>query len=139
MNIIGKWKISEAMVFDKDLKSTWRAAADILADDTLEDYVKESVAYRYVFTDDGKALTLFPIPADMPREELDELLSSGEASLYDDNTIIVEEKEWKEEDGKLLYNTGVKGEVLGEEVSPWTEIRPTADGIELITFRLVRE
>ena len=138
MNIVGKWKISEAMVLNKDLTRTWRSASDILADDTLDDDVKQSVGFGYVFTDDGKALTIFLIPEDMPKEELDEALSSGEASLYDDSTLVLEEKAWKEEDGKLLYDTGMKGEVLGEAVSPWTEIIPTADGIEMLSFRLVR-
>ena len=138
MNIIGKWKISEAMVFNEDLTQTWRTAAEILADDKLDDYVKESIGFGYAFTDDGKALTLYPLSGDIPKEELDEMLSSGKASLYDESTIIVEEKEWKEEDGKLLYNTGMKGEVLGETVSPWVEIKPTADGIEVMSFRLVR-
>lgn len=139
MNIIGKWKIAEAKVFNKDFTQTWRTAADIMADDTLDDYVKESIGFGYVFTEDGKALTVFPIPADMPKEEIDEMIASGEMKLYDDSTMILEEKAWKEEDGDLLYNTGVKGEVLGETVSPWVEVSETADGIELMSYRLVRE
>ena len=45
----------------------------------------------------------------------------------------------KEEDGKLLYDTQAKAEVLGEKLSSWVEIKPTADGIELMAYRLVKE
>ena len=42
-------------------------------------------------------------------------------------------------DGKLLYDTQAKAEVLGEKLSSWVEIKPTADGIELMAYRLVKE
>lgn len=75
----------------------------------------------------------------MPKEELDELLASGEMKLYDDSTMILEEKAWKEEDGKLFYDTEAKAEVLGEKLSSWVSIKQTADGIELLMYRLVKE
>jgi len=139
MEIIGKWNIAEAKVMNKDFKMEWRTAADIMADDSLDDYVKQSIGYSYCFTEDGKALTLFPIPADAPKEEIDEALASGEMKLHDDSTMILEEKAWKEEDGKLFYDTEAKAEVLGEKLSSWVEIKPTADGIELMAYRLVKE
>ncbi len=53
--------------------------------------------------------------------------------------MLLEEKAWKEENGKLFFDTGEKGDVLGEEVSSWKEIKEIEDGIEVETFRLVRE
>ena len=35
---------------------------------------------------------------------------------------------WKEEDGKILYNTNITGEIFDEELSPWAEIEADADG-----------
>ncbi|MDO4842178.1 MAG: hypothetical protein Q3982_05825 [Phoenicibacter congonensis] len=95
--------------------------------------------YSFIFTEDGRALTTFALPEDMPKEELDELLASGEMKLYDDSTMILEEKAWKEEDGKLFYDTEAKAEVLGEKLSSWVSIKQTADGIELLMYRLVKE
>ena len=135
MEIIGKWNVAEAQMMNKDFKMEWRTAADIMADDSLDDYVRQLISYSYVFTEDGKALTLFAIPEDLPKEELDAALASGELKLYDEKTMILEEKAWKEEDGKLLYDT----EVLGEKLSSWVEIKQTADGIELMAYRLVKE
>ena len=43
MEIIGKWNIAEAKVMNKDFKMEWRTAADIMADDSLDDYVKQSI------------------------------------------------------------------------------------------------
>jgi len=140
MNIIGKWKITEVKVFSPEgLNLVWRTASDILSDENADDYVKQSLLYKYIFTEDGKALLLFPIPADAPKAEIDEAIASGEVKLYDDSTIILEEKAWKEEDGKFFFDSGTKGEVLGEAISPWVEIKETDDGIEVMSYRLVKE
>ncbi|MBR4628627.1 MAG: hypothetical protein IKO47_13210 [Ruminococcus sp.] len=140
MDIIGVWKVAEAQTFNKQtFKLDWRKAEDILADDSLEDYEKQPISMRFLFTEDGKIKTLSPIPEGVTKEELDEAIASGECSLYDENTIVVEEKEWKEEDGKIVWNTGVKGEVMDEEINPWAELKQTDNGIEMMTFRLVKE
>ena len=140
MNIIGKWNVAEAQVLNRStFKLDWRTAADIMADDSLEDYEKQAISYSYFFTEDGKALTLFPIPADMPKEEIDAAIASGEAKLFDEKTIVLEEKAWKEEDGKLFYDTQAKAEVLGEKLSSWVEIKQTENGIELMAYRLIKE
>ena len=61
-----------------------------------------------------------------------------EIRLFDSRSMIVEEHPWKEEDGKYYYDSGIQGEVLGEPVSPWMEIQETEDGIEWMTYRLVK-
>jgi hypothetical protein len=139
MEIIGKWNIAEAKVFNAaTMKLEWRTAADIMADEAVDDYVKQSLGYSYLFTEDGKAQVLMPIPANIPKEQIDAAIASGEVKLFDDSTMVLEEKAWKEEDGKLLFDTGAKGEVLGETVSPWVEIKESGNGIELMTYRLVK-
>ena len=78
------------------------------------------------------------VTVDTPKEELDAAAAAGELELCGD-MIILERKRWKEEDGKLLYDTGVKGEVLGEAVSPWVEVKFADDMMELPMMRLIRE
>ena len=139
MDITGKWSIAAVQVFnEKAEKLEWLTAKEIMGDDNAEDYLKESLAYHYIFTEDGRVLVCMPVPKDATKEEIDEALSSGEITLYDESTMILEKKAWKEEDGKLYFDTQIKGEVLGEEVSSWQEIKETAEGIELEAFRLVR-
>ena len=65
-------------------------------------------------------------------------IASGECELYAPGYMTVEKREWKEEDGKLFFKSEVEGDILGEELDPWTEIIPLQDGIEYGTFRLVR-
>lgn len=140
MNIVGKWNISETQVFNiKTFKLDWRTAEDIMADESAEDYVKESLAYSYIFTENGRVLVVMPIPANVPKEKIDAAVASGEFSLYGDSYMIIEEKAWKEENGRFFLDTGAKGEVLGEKASSWVDIKETADGIEFLTYRLVKE
>ena len=40
------------------------------------------------------------------------------------------------ENGKYFYDTGMMGSALGEEVSPWAEIKEEDGLIELLMFRL---
>lgn len=141
MEIIGKWKIDEALRYtasDDGVTSEWQKAAEILADDSIDEGDKKMLRAEIIFTEDGKALWTLPVPEDFPKEELDELVASGEFSLTEDGRLIIEEKPWKEEDGRLLYDTGVKGEVFGEAVSSWEELKFVNGSMELMTFRLVK-
>lgn len=136
MDIIGTWKIAEMQDI---LKKDWRTAADIAADPEAPDYLKEGLQYGYRFTADGEMQVLCPIPEGVSKEEIDEALASGELELLDDNTMVLERKAWKEEDGKLLFDSGEKGEVFGEAVSPWRELIPVGDLLEMATYRLKKE
>lgn len=137
MNVVGTWKIKSAMQWDaKAMGLVEKNVEDILADPNLDDGDKKMLYAQFLFTEDGWVKTLMDIPEDMPKEELDELLASGEFEVLD-NKLVLEKKEWKEEDGKIKFNTGVKGEALGKAVDPWTEITENADGsIKLITYTL---
>ncbi len=43
-------------------------------------------------------------------------------------------------DGKVKFNTGTKGEVLGEAIDPWAEITENVDGsIKFFTYTLVKD
>ena len=137
MNVVGTWKIKASMQWDeKTMGLVEKNVEDILADPNLDGGDKKMLYAQFLFTEDGWVKTLMDIPEDMPKEELDELLASGEFEVLD-NKLVLEKKEWKEENGKIKFNSGVKGEVLGEAVDPWTEITENADGsIKFITYTL---
>ena len=89
-----------------------------------------------VFTADGMVQWCLPIPEGATQEQIDEAIASGELKMSAGGKMIVEEKPWKEENGKIFYDTGAKGEVLGEAVSPWVEV-PEEDGmIQLMVYKL---
>ena len=90
------------------------------------------------FTEDGRVLNLAPIPEELSQEDIDEAVKSGEMELYD-GYIKLSEYRWKAEDGKYYFDTHIKGEFLGEELSSWVEI-PVIDGkIEILTSRIVKD
>ena len=51
--------------------------------------------------------------------------------------LAMEKREWKEDGGKILYNTQIVGEFVGEEVSPWAEITEDENG-EITMMEMIR-
>ena len=88
MDIIGKWNITATMAFNSRTSSLeWRTAAEIMADENAEDHLKESLAYSYIFTEDGKVMVVMPIPEDTTKEEIDAAVAAGEIQLCGDSAI----------------------------------------------------
>ena len=51
--------------------------------------------------------------------------------------MLVGENHWKVENGKNMADTGLEGEVLGEQVSPWEEVKEIEGGlIQMAFYRL---
>ena len=139
MDVIGLWKIKTAKQFDAAaMELVEKNVEDILADTELSENDKRMLHSLFLFTEDGWVKTMIAIPENMDRSELDEMLSTGEVELYGDDMLVIEKKRWKQEDGKVKFDSGVKGETFGEKVDPWLEIKETADGIQFFTYGLVR-
>lgn len=137
MELIGKWKVREVMSFDLDSGMVWKtldqlAASENADEDSIDKYRKTVMA----FNGDGTVETLMPVPEDFTQEQRAQLEDEG--IKIRDGMAVVSTEQWKCEDGKNLYNTGISGEVLGEEVSSWTEINEVGDMIELALMRLER-
>ncbi len=135
-NVLGIWKIKASLCYDDDMKQSWRTVEDLLADDSVED--KDSYKSVFVFNEDGYLLSAVPTPDDMTKEEVDEMVAAGEVEKFGDRYLVVEKHRWKEEDGKIYYDSGTTGEFLGEEVSPWIEIAGTDEELEFLMYKLVR-
>ncbi|MBR6101375.1 MAG: hypothetical protein IKP95_03015 [Ruminococcus sp.] len=120
MDIIGKWKIAEANVFDKNFKQTWKTAEEIQSDPGVNPMQKAMSRGVYAFEEDGTLLSLFP--KDM---------NDGSMEAYDDEFIIGNKSKWKEEDGKLFTATEENGEL------EWNEAVPTDNGFELLRFHRI--
>ena len=138
MDLIGRWKIVEAIRFDENFKPEWASIEEILADEELEPEDKIMYSSFMDFTEDGRVLNLSPIPEDLSKEEIAELLESGEMEMLD-GYLKLTEYNWKTENGKNYLDTRIKGEFLGEEVSSWIEI-PVIDGkIEIVSIRIAKD
>ena len=136
MDLIGKWKIKQALSFDPDNGLVWKPVDQIVVsddDEQMEKLYRESIT---VFNENGTVETLLPFcKEDYTKEQLDAL--SQEVCIRD-GMIIIGTKEWKNEDGKNLYNTETEGEILGETISPWVEVKEIDGMIELEAIRLER-
>ena len=138
MNVIGKWKIAAALTLNDQFEQVWKTVSEMAADPEVDPFDLQMFDSLIIFGEDGVIKTAIKIPEDLPQEEIDAAIASGECELYAPGLMVVEKREWKEEDGKIKFKSGVEGEILGEEVDPWVEIIPLENGIEYGTFRLTR-
>ena len=137
MDIKGLWKVDKLIGFDDDFNQIWKDAQAILADPSADDDEKNMAKSVVEIGDDGIIKMMMPLPEGISQEEIDEAVAAGEIEVSGD-MMIAEKHAWKEEDGKFFFDSGIEGEALGEEVSPWEEIKVSDDGIKLFTFKLKR-
>ena len=137
MNVVGIWKVKEVFSLNED-EGKWLSFQECMDNEEMDDETKSFLSARFVFEPDGLFKVVMAIPEGVPQEKIDQAVAAGEIRLFDSRSMIVEEHPWKEEDGKYYYDSGIQGEVLGEPVSSWMEIQETEDGIEWMTYRLVK-
>ncbi len=133
MNPVGKWKVKEVISFNENFEMVWKTIDELAASASEDDDNSVSVYQNSitVFNDNGTVETIMPIPEGATAEELEDV-------EIRDGMAVIDTKQWKNEDGKNLYNSEIQGEFLGEEVSPWIEIKEVGDMIELESIRLAR-
>jgi hypothetical protein len=137
INLIGKWNIVEIIQFnEKEGCMDWVKAEDYLAQDDLDREMAAMLKYQVLFEENGNFGFLMPIPEDLSQKEIDEALASGEFELKD-GMILVDKHHWKVENGKNMADIGHEGEVMGEKVGPWEELKEVdAETIEMMIYRL---
>ena len=110
MNIIGKWEVSAIMSFvDGEIKFVNRAKAE-----DIEDFDTKMFDVVTEFLPDGVVRDMMKIPEGMSQEEIDKLISGEDMERVDDYLVIATHQ-WKEDDGRFLYNTKIEGEIFCEE------------------------
>ena len=88
--------------------------------------------YRTEFAEDGVLNTLMFVPEEMRGEA-----AKHGAVVREDGYAAVESTVWKEENGKIYYDTKIEGEVLGEKVDSFAEIPVTEDGCLLYSYGMI--
>ncbi|MBR4881159.1 MAG: hypothetical protein IKU19_04455 [Clostridia bacterium] len=125
MDIVGKWQVAKVAMLGEDFEMKMVSAEEILAmpdnDETAQ--YKEMVSAINEFTADNRVLTYVPIP----EYQIEEARAEG-LVITEDGYGIVDETDWKEENGKILYNTREEGEIMGEKVDPYVVLEIDAEG-----------
>jgi hypothetical protein len=137
MNLIGKWRVAEALQFNPEkFEMEWTKTEDILAQDDRE--MAMMVKTEFTFWEDGTIELLSPIPEDVSQKEVDDAVAAGVIKLKD-GMMFEGQYQWKTEGGKNYSDMGLEGEVMGEKVGPWEEIKEVGDGkIQVMLYRLER-
>lgn len=121
MDICGIWKVKEVRVPTPDGEKVF--TPDNPPEDERFEGSAELMQYRTEFAEDGMLNTLMFVP-----EEMREEAAKHGAVVREDGYAAIESTTWKEENGKLYYDTKIEGEVLGEKVDSFAEIPVTEDG-----------
>lgn len=136
-NLTGKWVVAETMQFnDETCKVEWVSAEKILSKDDLDKDMIMLLKTIVVFQEDGAIDFLCPLPEGVSQAEIDAAIAAGKLKLKD-GMMVMDQKHWKEENGKIMADTGAEGEVFGEKVGPWEELKVVDGGmIEMMMYRL---
>ena len=130
MDICGIWKVKEVRVPTPDGEKVF--TPDNPPTDERFEGSAELMRYRTEFAEDGVLNTLMFVPEEM----------RGEAAKHgvvvrEDGYAVVESTVWKEENGKIYYDTKIEGEVFGERVDSFAEIPVTEDGCLLYSYGMI--
>lgn len=121
MDVRGVWKVKEVHVPTPDGEKVF--TPDNPPEDERFEGAVEMMQYRTEFAEDGTLNTLMFVPEDKRGEA-----AKHGAVVREDGYAAVESTVWKEENGKIYYDTEIEGEVLGEKVDSFAEIPVTEDG-----------
>ena len=130
MDIRGIWKVKEIRVPTPDGVKVF--TPDNPPQEERFEGSAELMGYRTEFAEDGVLNTLMFVPEEMRQEA-----AKQGVEVREDGYAAVESTVWKEENGKIYYDTKIEGEVLGEKVDPFAEIPITEDGCLLYSYGMI--
>ena len=136
INLTGKWNIVESIQFnDEKGCMEWAKAEDILAKEDVDREIAMLIKSIVLFEEDGNLVFLTPLPEGVSQAEVDAAVAAGKIKLRD-GMMLTQQNHWKVENGKNMADTGAEGEVLGDKVGPWEEIKEVDENtIELMLYR----
>ena len=130
MDIRGIWKVKEIRVPTPDGVKVF--TPDNRPQEERFEGSAELMGYRTEFAEDGMLNTLMFVPEEMRQEA-----AKQGVEVREDGYAAVESTVWKEENGKIYYDTKIEGEVLGEKVDSFAEIPVTEDGCLLYSYGMI--
>lgn len=130
MDIRGIWKVKEIRVPTPDGVKVF--TPDNPPQEERFEGSAELMGYRTEFAEDGVLNTLMFVPEEMRQEA-----AKQGVEVREDGYAAVESTVWKEENGKIYYDTKIEGEVLGERADSFAEIPVTEDGCLLYGLGMI--
>jgi hypothetical protein len=130
MDIRGIWKVKEIRVPTPDGVKVF--TPDNPPQEERFEGSAELMGYRTEFAEDGVLNTLMFVPEEMRQEA-----AKQGVEVREDGYAAVESTVWKEENGKIYYDTKIEGEVLGEKADSFAEIPVTEDGCLLYGLGMI--
>lgn len=129
MDIIGKWKVKEFNLATLDGVKNF--TPDNLPDSEEFEAFSQMTTMLIEFTPDGLLNTLLPASGEIDKEEF------GDVVIRDDGYALIESTTWKEENGKFFFDSRMEGDIMGETIDPFIEIKVTDDGCLLYNFDML--
>ena len=80
MNLVGIWKVKEALAFDED-GGKWLPVQECMDREDMDDETKSFLSARFVFEPDGLFKIVMAIPDGVPQEKIDQAAAAGEIRL----------------------------------------------------------
>ena len=130
MDIRGIWKVKEIRVPTPDGVKVF--TPDNPPQEERFEGSAELMGYRTEFAENGMLNTLMFVPEEMRQEA-----AKQGVEVREDGYAAVESTVWKEENGKIYYDTKIEGEVLGEKADSFAEIPVTEDGCLLYGLGMI--
>lgn len=130
MDIRGIWKVKEIRVPTPDGVKVF--TPDNPPQEERFEGSAELMGYQTEFAEDGVLNTLMFVPEEMRQEA-----AKQGVEVREDGYAAIESTVWKEENGKIYYDTKIEGEVLGEKVDSFAEIPVTEDGCLLYSYGMI--
>lgn len=120
MDIIGKWKVKEFHIPTPDGMQVF--TPETLPDEEEYEDFAQMVRTFFEFTPDGRLDTLMPVPEEMVEQ------AKNEGMEIREGFAVIKSAAWKEQDGKFFFDSEIEGEILGEAVDSFMEIKVLPDG-----------
>ncbi|MBR6669342.1 MAG: hypothetical protein IKL31_01175 [Ruminococcus sp.] len=151
MSYTGKWIFHSVMTFDENDMPVYLNAEEYLSspmpyiDETDDEEVanemkerKKTIGTFIKICDDGKLYMLMPLPEDVSQNEIDKAVAAGVIKLVD-GAMADEPMNWELRDGKFRLDTGIEGEICGEEADSWINPIDENGFFCFMNFRFIKE
>lgn len=151
MSYTGKWIFHSVMTFDENDMPVYLNAEEYLSspmpyiDETDDEEVanemkerKKTIGTFIKICDDGKLYMLMPLPEDVSQDEIDKAVAAGDIKLVD-GAMADEPMNWELRDGKFRLDTGIEGEICGEEADSWINPIDENGFFCFMNFRFIKE
>jgi hypothetical protein len=99
---------------------------------------KKTIGTFIKICDNGKLYMLMPLPEDVSQDEIDKAVAAGVIKLVD-GAMADEPMNWELRDGKFWLDTGIAGEICGEESDSWINPIDENGFFNFMNFRFIKE